>query len=84
MRSALPAPGRLRVFAILFVVLVGLLNFHVPHFLLESSTRLDAAGYLLASIHGMKDILAANTECARRITESQAEVATYRDFDTAI
>lgn len=30
------------------MVIVGLLNFHIPHFLLESSTRFDPAAYALA------------------------------------
>ena len=32
----------------MLIVFVGLLNFHVPHFLLEASTRLDVAAYALA------------------------------------
>jgi hypothetical protein len=36
-----------RALGVLLVVATGLLNFHLPHFLLESSTPLDAATRLL-------------------------------------
>ncbi len=48
-RAATSASGRMKVLGSALVILVGLLNFHVPHFLLESSTQRDAAAGLLAS-----------------------------------
>jgi hypothetical protein len=45
--SVRTSPG-IRVAGIVLIVLVGLLNFHVPHFFLEATTRLDAAALGLA------------------------------------
>jgi hypothetical protein len=38
---------RVTTLGIVLIVLVGLLNFHLPHFLLESTTSFNAATYLL-------------------------------------
>lgn len=50
MRAVPRASSGMRASGIVLIVLTGLLNFHVPHFLLESSTRFDAAAYLLAFV----------------------------------
>lgn len=41
-------PIGIRAFGVVLIVFIGLLNFHVPHFFLESATHLDAAAYGLA------------------------------------
>ena len=38
---------RVRTLGIVLIVIVGLLNFHLPHFLLESTTSFSSATYLL-------------------------------------
>ena len=38
---------RVRTLGIVLIVIVGLLNFHLPHFLLESTTYFSYATYLL-------------------------------------
>ncbi len=39
--------GRVRIPGIVLIVFVGLLNFHIPHFLLESRESTGYAGYVL-------------------------------------
>jgi hypothetical protein len=41
------SPKQLRAFGIVLIVLIGLLNFHVPHFLLEPTKPSGYASYLL-------------------------------------
>jgi peptidoglycan/LPS O-acetylase OafA/YrhL len=38
---------RVRTLGIVLIVIVGLLNFHLPHFLLESTTDFNSATYFL-------------------------------------
>src|SRR5579863_1260322 len=45
-----PTSNRIKALGILLIVVVGLLNFHIPHFLLEGSTEFSAAEYALEFI----------------------------------
>jgi len=38
---------RVKTLAIMLIVFVGLLNFHIPHLLVESTTHFNAAAYAL-------------------------------------
>lgn len=42
-----PASTRVKALGIALIVVVGLLNFHIPHFLLESARSSGAASYAL-------------------------------------
>ncbi len=38
---------RVKILGIVLIIFVGLLNFHIPHFLFESTTEFSSATYLL-------------------------------------
>ncbi len=42
-----PVSTRDKTLGIVLIILVGLLNFHIPHFFLESRTNFDLATYVL-------------------------------------
>lgn len=37
----------IKIWGIVLIVIVGLLNFHIPHFLLESKTQFNVPAYIL-------------------------------------
>lgn len=43
----MPASKSVKIWSILLIVIVGLLNFHIPHFLIESKTVFNSAAYAL-------------------------------------
>ncbi len=47
LQSIRPISNRVRIPAIVLIILVGLFNFHIPHFLIETTTRFDLAAQVL-------------------------------------